>query len=386
MKPLPSSMVVPFAVVAVVVVSAWTFGGWSDVSGRFLESGSASYGAAARGETAGRPPLYPWFLAFCRHLSGDDGMAGTAVFVQHLLLVAVCWGVWRLGGPMALFLLACNLNLLRESLIQRETGLFQALVLAEAALVASVETERMAFAAGLVAGLACLTRPTGILVVVAMVVVLLRSADGRRRLVLVAVLASLIPPLVTAGLQMARGIELCVTGTAHELNVFKGTNDVAAVAYPWLDLDGLDDHPCREAAARRGYVVAVMDFWMRRPGAALRLTATKFVVFFAPTFVPLARGTLSGPPEGPWRIDVASWRWKAALAGLAPLPGLVAFFVAFRRQELSLRGRFTVLLVGLAAVVHTATFAETRFRLPFDPLLALLAVELSTANQRVAPQ
>ena len=174
------------------------------------------------------------------------------------------------------------------------------------------------------------------------------------------------------------------------MNLLKGNNHALAATYPFIDVDRLSDPLIRdqidvEAAARgvdrrHEYYRHAFRFVAESPLEALALVPRKLAAFFVPVRFPLGSGTARQNADGEWRIDDYVARPIGRGDGIMALPGILAFFAALVWwRSLTSAGRFIVLVAGLTAIIHVVTFAQTRFRLPYDPLLALLFVQMASS-------
>ena len=126
------------------------------------------------------------------------------------------------------------------------------------------------------------------------------------------------------------------------------------------------------------YREAIRFVW-ESPGEALALVPRKLAAFFVPIRFPLGEGTARLTPAGRWQIDDYEPR-PIRGDGIMALPGILAFFVALTRpRSLTRTKQLIVLVVGLTALVNVVTWAETRYRLCLDPVLALLFVQMASA-------
>ena len=133
----------------------------------------------------------------------------------------------------------------------------------------------------------------------------------------------------------------------------------------------------RGGDVRQEYIRQATQFWLESPLEALLLVPRKLAAFFVPIYFPLGSGTVRLTDTGDWQIDDYEARSIGRGDGIMALPGVIAFFVALTRpRTLTRSGLLVVLVVGSTAIIHVVTFAQTRFRLPYDPLLALLCVQM----------
>ena len=132
-----------------------------------------------------------------------------------------------------------------------------------------------------------------------------------------------------------------------------------------------------ECAQMRAYQRRVLDFWREHPGEKARLAAQATVMLASP------RGTQATgrPGAGTWLDTARDWA--------LPLY-MVVLYVGAALGVALLPRRFVVLAVGLLGyqLLAAMVFAgATRYRVPWDFLLALLAAgaltELLTRRKRI---
>jgi len=347
----------------------------------------------------GRPPAYPLFLGTIIRSVGFRDYPRVAVISQALLLLGISIAGFRLGrraGGHPLFglavslLIASNLLLVRAFLGKQETVLYSAILVALFALI-----DRRAWRSasgctllGLVCALGWLTRPTGFLLapVVGCVCFVAELRDGRAakrgRRILAFVVAVALPMGAWLDYQVRHGYSPSLSPAHAATNLYKGNNAALRIIYPYTDVDQLKPHLAALAAqwSAQGlypdpqFRAAAIEFMRSSPGEALALLPRKAAAFFVPIQFPLGKGRVEQGADGGWILaDYRPARPGKRYSGLAALPGVICLFVALKRfRMLAPAQRFAVSIVFLTAGVHLLTFAETRFRLPFDPLLALI--------------
>lgn len=371
-------------------------------------TGASSYGRIAE-EWADsgmldnfRPPAYPVFLGISVAVWGRDSYVPPAVVLQALTawatLVALFLITRRATGSAAWALIAVGLVALNkfwvvETIHQRETFLYSATVVALAGVFVYARSwsPSVCTAAGALCALGWLTRPTGFLLLpAALVTMWLDGSRWRRdsaRAQVVLVLAFSLPLLVWAGYQQARYGSVVISGMSGSNSFLQGNNEALAEIYPFIDVDELDlllDEIETEASARgidprQGYFQHALGFIIEAPLDAVALLPRKLAAFFVPIHFPLGSGTVGLTADGSWQLQnyVPS---RIRGEGIMALPGVIAFFAAlWRWRALSPSGLLIVLAVGSTAIIHLVTFAETRYRLPYDPLMALLFAQMASA-------
>lgn len=326
--------------------------------------------------TAYRPPAYPLLL-------GLVAFAGGGIPCARLLNMAAlgfsAWLVMRLarrfGGPLAALPAGAMLVLYPLNLYTAGTLYPQALAMAlflaalELAVSGAAGRRRGAAALGLVSGLLLLTVPTGLVPVAVLWGVALRPAlprgRGLRAAALLAALALVLGPwtwrnhrALGAWVPFATngGINLLL-GNAPKTTPNAGVNvDLSAYA---AGARGLG-----EVASNAYYTRAALAAVRAAPFRAARLYALKFLNHFN------FRNALYTADEGSRARDVLlALTYGALLLGAAwRCAG------AWRRGGLLPFQRLCLALYLLNAAGQAVFFTRLRFRMPFDPLLILLAV------------
>lgn len=346
-----------------------------------------------------RPPAYPAFMALNLAVWGQDSYIPAVVVLQALtawgILVALFLIARRATGSaewglVAVGLVALNVLWVEEMLNQRETFLYSAILTALAGFTVCVRSwsPPACAAAGALCGLAWLTRPTGAALLPIVLVLLWRNRRGRGapwREALILILSLGLPLLAWTGYQRVEYGTVAVSGTSSALNLLNGNNAALAEIYPFIDVDRLDpmtdpielDAVVRGVDPSREQYRQALEFMLGSPVETIALWPRKLAAFFVPIYFPLGSGTVARTADGKWQLEdyVPA---RVGGGGIMALPGIVAFFAALRWwRALAPSGLFVVLAVGFTAIIHLITFAETRFRLPFDPLMALLFVQMA---------
>jgi 4-amino-4-deoxy-L-arabinose transferase-like glycosyltransferase len=346
---------------------------------------SGTFGFLPGEPSAYTQPLYGWFLAAVYWLFGRHwlavGLAQTALAVATALLVTAI-GRRELSaraGMVAGLLVALHPYLVWHDLhVNREVvdGVVAAALVLATLVAASRRSLPYAALAGGLAGLAILgnTRLVGLPLLVAAYLL------WRRRGLLPAGAAVAAAVLVVTPWVVRNEVSVgCATLTTDAKALWKANNEAT---YETLAHGGwIDDVPdpsgapptpedaaesgrtVDECAQMRDYRERTVDFWQEHPGEKAKLAVQATGMLWDP------RGTVteSGPGSGELRETARVW-----LLPLFVLPlYLLALVGAVRAPS-----RFTVLAVALLAYVSltAVVFAgATRYRAPWDFLLALLA-------------
>lgn len=362
------------------------------------------------------PPGYVAFLAL--HLVTAAGLTGakaTQVLLSTLLVplvfglgrrAAIGWGDQAATsvGLLAATLIAFNPTLVAYSHYLWSETLF--LPFFVGALLLGLDASRSgslarAAAAGLLCGLACLIKVLPLYFVPVFAGYLaLRGDHDRRRfgaglVVVAATFLVILPWSVRNTLTYGRFV-LIETTTGKAL--LRGNNPVAPANWDWgarrrhrgaiqraqcTDPDPIEHNAC---LARRGLANIV-----EHPGRFLRQAATKIADLCNPTSFTVRH--IRREIYGPWPLPVADAvvvfiaSFNVALMGLAA----VGWINGPAGRVRSLAG----LLLAYMLAIHVVTHAMSRFRMPFEPFLAvgtalalarpkLIAAQLRVRGQALA--
>lgn len=391
-------------------------GGYGRIARNLLELGL--YSLDGRSPTAFRPPAYPLALVPIVALPAPLRIVAFVVAQGAFFFVAARIGaslVLRMGGgrwAVAVYglLLVGHLRLVDETLEARETLLFAALLMSFLDAVASSRPRtRDAMALGLVFGALALTRPTGLPIGIAawLFGVRMRAFEAsRRRQVAVAAIAAIVSMAPWQTYLATRFGTAVPAGTSTSgLNLLKGNNPSFDRYYPWVDVDVVDGAADRAVPASTDE--AVRDAAMRTLGlryaasaplTTVRRMAEKTLALFSPVEIPCVGARVEGPltdltvetlPIPRMRkLDLVLRALGPSLLGVGVVVGLVLMRRSFRDDRfVAAFGRALLMLV----LLHAMTFAETRFRLPFDfgfaalAALGLCALARSIATSRAGP-
>jgi hypothetical protein len=395
----------------------------SDLSVRFY--GSASYRHIAENlvqkgfysldgvsATAYRQPLYPAVLATLMSMFGSNWIVAAIVLQSSIDIVIGCFIVTislrifqsRLGASLGALLYILHLSFHRESLTQRETVFFTLLLVVFLYLLIARRRDVVSYPAlFLVAALAYLTRPTGFLLLSALLVVIaiergaLIKSSGTVISLLIGTLlfvVTIVPYHVYLYRQFAE-ISLIAPQTTNGVNLYHGNNPDTDRIYPHVDVDQFVPF-IREILAREGIrgefqtseflKAKAIDYIVKEPLTFLKRAVVKLGALYSPIATPLGSGTLTERAGKVVIGDFRSYLWSHGT--LQSTLGIVnAVFVVIvllgaagctlRRQTWQSRYRKQVMLIlcpiVLVTLVHMVTFGETRHRLPLDPLLIILA-------------
>ena len=377
-----------------------------DFARTFVESGT--YGFIPGEPSAWTQPLYGFFLIPLYELLGRSwpvvGTAQVAVALATALLVyeigraAISPAAGLVGAFLATvhpYLVWHDVHVNREIL---DTFLAAALVLLTIKL-AERPSLPLALATGGVAGLAVLGNSRLVALPLVLVAYLAWRLDVTRRTAVSAAAIVAAAAVVVAPWAVRNEVEVgCFAITTDAKALWKANNPAT---YEVLDRGGwIDEVPnlpgspptpemafgiyqahgdvvhVDECAQMRFYQRRVLEFWRAQPGEKARLSAQAASMFLSPR----ATQTTGRPGAGTWLDTARDWA--------LPLY-MVVLYAGAAVGTVLLPRRFVVLALGLLGyqVVAAMIFAgATRYRAPWDFLLALLAagalIELRTRRKR----
>lgn len=367
--------------------------------------------------TGYRPPAYPLLLAGMILALGEHAPLGG--WIANLAIDACCLAmllmlVWRLAKCsramwIAGLVFAADVAFHLEAMAQRETMLYSLLLLIFFVTASSREIglSRLLILAT-TAGLAWLTRPTGIalaplLVIAAYFLTEHRTFGVRFARVCTAccIFAAVVIPWQAFLLRSFSEPVLAGT-TSGGLNLYQGNNPAADVLIPYVDVDaylpeietrmqslGLAAHD--EIARNRQLKADAFDYIASDPMGFVRQAAVKTLALYSPVPTPLGSSRIDASAGSislrEFKYRVNAWTIVLTAHGLVLIGFLGAAIVRWKTL-MTRRPRAVVLIVGYILIVtllHAITFAETRFRLPLDPLIIALGVTALWARKPGEP-
>jgi len=379
------------------------------------EYGSASYGMIADnlletgkysldGEhyTFYRPPLFPIFL-FCAKYLGGNNWVLLAKSIMCLMSIVCGVLVYLIAnrishnekiGYLATILYILHLTVQAEHYALRETVLFELLLLTFVYIFVrdqDVNTRKIVCATLLTSGL-YLTRPTGfvfLFLTVLMIVIYGRSGMKLRgALTSLVLFLLLITPWQIYHYKAFSKITLWSSNTAGS-NLYVGASPAIRGIYPQVDTDdaaffiadqlranGIDAN-ANEDEARDFLLQEAKRFIKANPVAYLRGMVVKLVAFYSPVRTPLGTGIVKLDGD---ELVVERFEYSRGILSINHffitillIPFGFYQLARFRAEGFRER-RFKVMTIFVFAVItalHMLSFAETRFRLPFDCLLCI---------------
>jgi hypothetical protein len=405
-EPISSVIVVASAAVLFASVYAALIVFFALPSEGGLLPGSRSYGLLAGDVVSGgsfsstyRPPLYPLFLAAVMLIHSD--WSAIAVWLQGGVAVAlgmsVVWATLRvsksiLAGSIAAGIYSTHLLLHLEMLSERETLLFAALTLGFVWMwIFGRRTNAHILVMAVITALLYLTRPTGVVFVLALCALLMieRGAEPlvstiRRMMLCVGVIIVLVLPWQVFVSQKAGELRFSASTTSG-INLLKGNNRDLERFFPMVDVD-LYEPFISETVAQHGLSGPKEDerlkdiataYILSDPGRSVARAVAKGLLLFSPVPLPLGKGELRRVNG---EIELYDFEWRSLIVVvIATVHALIMFggiVACFRSDHGFLARRLIVgvlLVSGLFTMAHAVTFPETRFRLPLDVLLTVLA-------------
>ena len=312
----------------------------------FANSGANSYGVISEhlfqsqiysldGEhpTFSRPPLYPFLLMLTRMVSAAEWSV-LAISVQALLglgsLVLVYATARRVFAEqstshIAVLLYALHLTLHKEQLIQRETALFEFLILAFVFLIVTTKVPlTRVITTAILAGLAFLTRPTGFwLFPILLAYITLYPEFHIKEKIKLGVLALIAFEAILLPWQIYHfrnfGEFSFATSSNAGVNIFKGNARILGDIYPAIDVDQADDFIDSLLAERELVGERERNRYLTEQGVAdivadpagfLQRFVQKSIYFFSPIEIPFGRGGGGDGQRGALNgSELQGWFW-----------------------------------------------------------------------------
>jgi hypothetical protein len=379
------------------------------------EYGSASYSMIAEnllqngkysldGEhyTFYRPPLFPLMLFCAKYLGGDNWIL-LAKSIMCLMSIVCGVLVYMIAnrisqnekiGYLATSLYILHLTVQAEHYALRETLLFELLLLTFVYIFVrdqKINMRKVVYATLLTTGL-YLTRPTGFVFVfltVSMVVLSGRSGMKLRGVLTSLVLfLLLIAPWQYYHYKAFSKITLWSSNSAGA-NLYVGASPAIQGIYPQVDTDeaaffvahqlranGIDAN-ANEDKARDFLLQEAKRFIKANPVAYAKGMALKFIALYSPVRTPLGTGIVKLDGD---ELVVERFEFSRGILSISHffitillIPFGFYELIRFRGKGIRER-RFKVMAIFVFAVItalHMLSFAETRFRLPFDCLLCI---------------
>jgi 4-amino-4-deoxy-L-arabinose transferase-like glycosyltransferase len=405
--------------VALLVEALWVFGKLFLVHLPDAWYGSESYDMIARNlihhgryslygdaPTGYRPPLYPLFLAAMIEIFGRNWITGTILTQAALFLVAcllLALGLQRLFADrlavlLGVLLMVTDVSLAKTALVELETALFVAVLMAFFYVLIRDRWSIASLAAlSALAALAHLTRPTGLLVLPSLLLVFWSIwRRGRDPAALARSAAALALPFIilVAPWQFFLYRELktatLLSSTAGGYNLYHGNNpDILTMCpYVWLD----DYNPWMQRALVEGGVseadevatdklfsAKAFEFIKANPGTFLKAAVIKFVAHYSPLPMPLGYGDLV---DVNGRVAIMNYRPRSTILNWFECPQMSFVLLGALLFSLNaIRGRgprapalvHIWIFLALSNLMQVVTVAATVYRVPLDPLFILLA-------------
>lgn len=347
---------------------------YHDKACALLETGS--YGAALR------PPLYPLLLAAVYRIAGMDYIYVRSI--QALMGLGVCLFTYliarRLYGPRAGvaagLVTACYPSLVIYACLLMSETLF--IFLFTASLLVLIETPKRrgvsCFAAGVLLGLACLTRSVlaGFIPLAALWLAVRRERSAALCCILGA-LCAIAPWTVRNWRYYHRVIPIDSYGG---YNFLVGNNPDAVGRQSREVVVKLRQTvwaKCRDDAHRSavGYREG-LSFIAASPGRFMELGLRKMGYLYGPEIRELSWGYSRDyfGPAPPWLLIPVT---AAVVAAFPLLAGSAILGVCLRGAGGRRGGGLLILAVVYFSLAHFITFGESRFHLAFVPVLAVFA-------------
>jgi 4-amino-4-deoxy-L-arabinose transferase-like glycosyltransferase len=347
--------------------------------------------------TAFRPPGYPMFLAGV-HVAGDplpverwtrarvaNALLGTLAVALVGLIAMHYWS--RRVALVAMAVVALDLPLILVGGSLMSETLFVTLVLGAVLAALQSRTARPPIAwaagAGVLIGLATLTRPTGLVLVIPLGVAVAGRSPRRPAAALVLLVATALtiaPWTVRNAVEMRAFIPVSdfvgswLAGTYNDQARADKRHPGSSQTFVAGEFDDLDGVP--EAERQRELTRRAFDYAADHPGYVAQVVlhnTMRLLNLEGPSWWRRQARTMSLPL---WAADAAAYAFYAlALLALAG-----AFTAAARRAPPWL---WLAPMMLFASVIFAGS--AIRYRAPIEPFLALLAALALTARERQPP-
>jgi 4-amino-4-deoxy-L-arabinose transferase-like glycosyltransferase len=321
------------------------------------------------------------------------------IVVTGLLLVRVLASLSGNGRVMLLGagLFAGFLPLHAQLLGKNELALFVVLLLGIVNVLLLRERTALGVAAlGILSGLAHLTRPSGVLLAIAVAAALWyesrpdRLAQRCRRVALVGALfcVTVLPWQIRN--QREFGVWTMASSSTSGMNLLKGNTALYTQTFPWVTPDRLDPFLAQDSGVSLGDAVHKVEFkdaarlqqlalegMLAAPGHTLAWAALKGAAFVSPLSIPLGSARIARNEteivlqefQPTNLLSQASYVLYTCLAYL----GIAAAIRNWRQHSAAQRALYVFLasLAALLVAAHAVSYPLTRYRLPLDLLLLI---------------
>jgi 4-amino-4-deoxy-L-arabinose transferase-like glycosyltransferase len=337
-----------------------------------------------------RAPLYPWFLALCLRVFGEDLLA--VRLVQALIGTGSCWLAWRVGVrafDARTGLIAAAIGAVYWMLVYFDAELLLPVLEVPTTLLVALAGLRWrerpgssrALQLGLALGAAAIVRPNILLFAPLLGLWLVYESKTRLRTLLLAGLGLALPIAPITLYNGLVGGDWTLISTQGGVNLWIGNNpqaDGASALVPGTRADwwgGYQD-AIQQAEAREGralkpsevsdsYVRRVREFWASEPRHAFELTLWKLRLFLTD------RELGNNQDERFFALHFGPvLRWLPFGFGLL-LPLALLGLVLSARRARELFPLYALVPVYAASVV--LFFVNARFRMPLVLPLAIFA-------------
>ncbi|HKB91745.1 MAG TPA: hypothetical protein VKC60_14605 [Opitutaceae bacterium] len=349
--------------------------------------------------TTERMPLYPLILTVVMWMTGDSWRVyaiaanAMAVIVCGGLTARLCARIYQntLITWIGVALVSLHVAFVIEGLAFRESIWFSLVLVGLASVLTLPRIGWVQLTvAGLLTGAGYLLRPTGfvLLIVLPFWLWMIRSSlsiNFSRAVSFMLFISTLgiIPWQIYAF--HASG-HLVLSNSEGGNNALKGAIPEFWELTPWGDYDLLDPWLVTNAKIDGDKWPDDLDkYWQTQSIAAVRASPihwlgkgiVKGAILFSPVSIPLGYGEVVPRDQTVkfihFRLD--PWIFVSLPSVFLILCGAIFRFRFWRKVEFAERSLMVgaALLIFVLLAIHAATVSETRYRLPFDPLLAVLA-------------
>lgn len=382
-------------------------GGYQIIAQNLLNKGI--YSVDGINSTAYRPPLYPLLLFSMMRLFSDRWtMAAIAIHTMltvacGLLVFMISTDIFKnkVSSLLAGLLYITDFYFQREALAQRETILFTTLLLTFFFILFKSRTNLATYLSlSVLAALAHLTRPTGTIVFVVLLIFMYREwqrckSQASISYAIMSILLFLFLVFPWHNYQYQKLNNLTISSSdVGGLNLFKGNNPEILRNYPFIDVDEYDPW-IEQILKNKGIINEVQkDAYLKseavkyikeNPVGFIKASVVKLLAYYSPVPTPLGEGKLV---EKDGHLILSEFRFLRKpqnlivyfIHNLIILGGTLGFFIRWLQHKIHIpKVTYIAVIFILFTTVHTLTFGETRYRLPLDPFMIILAAIFYTS-------
>jgi 4-amino-4-deoxy-L-arabinose transferase-like glycosyltransferase len=348
------------------------------------------------------PPIYTLLVAAAIKLFGSS-YEWPIVLFQLLITIGIGILIYKitsetfdskLAGVIAVVIFSLHAELaLAFSFDIRETGIFTFFLVLFVYFLTSKNIKRKFILASICAGISSLIRPTGVLLILILMVWIFIYSRKNKDPIISIIKKSAFPSLLVFFLIVTPWLTfesltlnslVLTTSTTYGQNILKGNSPATERIYPLIDVDILqvtfdnllDKKGITGEVEREDYLKKLgITYIKNNPKNFLQISIIKFLAFYSPISTPIGHGKVFLNENKHTVIK----DFKIGLINIVYFPFMIILYLGVMMMIIHRIERKTkflsVLLITLVIFTlnHMVFFAETRFRYPLDPLIIILA-------------